>query len=259
MKRQVAYSTKIMMTILALFAFLLCTIAAQPLKPLRELEVVDSMPVRATLQGLTVAAGQLWTIDQRKAALTKIGTAEKKTLATVVIQVAKPRALAWDGKVLWCAGSDITKVHQVDPTNGKVIRTIEVAKPATASPISVEAMVWDGKYLWLAYAAGWSSRLVRVDVANGRVVQSLFAEGLPRGLATDGKSLWMATYNGGKTPSFLARWTILEDATKMSLTHSFIARLPGRDATGLAWDNGVFWYADRETKAIQKVQLPAGQ
>jgi hypothetical protein len=259
MKTEITRSAGILMKLFALSALTLCAQAAQTAKPLREVKVVDSIPVKATLQGLSLADGQLWAINPQKVTLTRIGTVEKRVLATMTSRVAKPRALAWDGKTLWCAGEDITKVHQVDPAKGKVLRTIEVAKLATTSPISVEAMVWDGKYLWMAYAAGWSSRLVRVDVAGGSVVQSLFAEGLPRGLATDGKSLWMAAYNGGKTPSFLARWTILEDATTMSLTHAFVARLPGRDPLGLAWDHGAFWYADRETKVIQKVQLPAEQ
>jgi hypothetical protein len=243
--------------LLALAALALCALAAQPAKPLREVTVVDSIPVPAAIQGLSMADRQLWTIDPQKAALTRIGTADKKVLGTLTSPVAKPRALAWDGKTLWCAGEDVTKVQQVDPAGGKVLRTLDVAKPRSSSPVTAEALAWDGKYLWMAYSAGWSSSLLRIDVATGRVVESLFADGIPRGLATDGKSLWMATYNGGKAPSLLARWTILEDAAKMSLTHTFVARLPGMDPVGLAWDGGAFWYTDRALKAIQKIQLPA--
>ncbi|MGA2325013.1 MAG: PQQ-binding-like beta-propeller repeat protein [Bryobacteraceae bacterium] len=243
--------------LLVLAALFLGLAAAQPAKVLSEAKVADSVPAPAAIQGLSMADGVLWSIDAQKGVLTRIRVADKKVVGTLAIRVAKPRALAWDGKTLWCAGDDITKVQQVDPAEGKVLRTIEVAKPRTTSPISVEALAWDGKYLWVAYAAGWSSQLVRVDVASGRIVQSMFADGLPRGLASDGKSLWMATYNGGKAPSLLARWTILPDATKMSLTRTFVARLPGKDPVGLAWDSGAFWYADRELKVIQKVQLPA--
>jgi hypothetical protein len=35
-----------------------------------------------------------------------------------------------------------------------------------------------------------------------------------------------------------------------------VARLPGKEPSGLSFDGAAFWYADREIKAIRKVMLP---
>lgn len=235
----------------------LCGGAAQQAKPLRDAGVLESVPAPSAARGLTFVEGHLWSIDPQKGVLLKVSPAARKVIGTLPVRIAKPRALAWDGRSFWCAGEDVNKIHQVDAANGRILKSIEIPKGRATTPLTLEALAWDGKYLWVGYAAGWSSRVMRVDVADGRVVQSLFSEGIPRGLASDGKSLWMATYNLGKYPSLLARWTILDDPVKMSLTHVFVARLPGKEPVGLVWDSGAFWYADREQRAFLKIQLPA--
>lgn len=222
-----------------------------------EARPIASLPIPAARQGLTAVEGHLWTIDTRTGVLLKIRASDGKTVATLRSPVAKPRALAWDGKALWCAGARGDRLYRIDPKEGRLLKSLPAPKLKASSSTTLEALAWDGGHLWVGIAAGWSSSLIQVDPESGKVLQSIFAEGYPRALASDGKSLWMANYNEGKSPSMLARWTILKDATKMSLTHTFVACLPGRDPSGLTWDGKGLWYADRGMKAFQKLRLPA--
>ncbi len=226
---------------------------------LRDVKVIESVAAPAAIQGLAASDGNLWSIDSRKGTLLKFRAGERAITRAVAARVDKPKAVAWDGSTLWCAGAAANRLHQVDPASGRILKTVEIQMQKVASPVSLESLAWDGKTLWVGHSAGWSSRLSRVDVATGRVIQSLFSEGVPRALTSDGKYLWMATYNNGKLPSLLAQWTILEDPGKMSRTHKFLARLPGKEPVGLARDGQMFWYADRERKSFEKIQLPAEQ
>ena len=108
------------------------------------------------------------------------------------------------------------------------------------------------------------SSIARIDVGVGRTVQSFSAQGIPLGLATDGQSLWLATYDLGKGRALLARWSIPDDTETRDgvggywtgWPRAIVARLPGEMPTALAWDGGALWYADRQQHDFKRLQLP---
>jgi hypothetical protein len=239
--------------------------AAQLPSTVRDATVLRSVPAPGAVRGLTFAEGQLWSLDARRNDLLGIDPSTGAVVTTRHLEVRKARGLAWDGRSFWCGSDDGRFIHQVDAANGKVLRSLDRRSWDPDSPFTLVALAWDGKYLWGAYEAGLSkSSVARIDVAGGRNVQSFSAQGIPLGLASDGQSLWLATYDVGKGRALLARWSIPEDIERGDVggywagwPRTIVARLPGMTPTGLAWDGGALWYADRKQHDFKRLQLPA--
>jgi DNA-binding beta-propeller fold protein YncE len=240
--------------LLAVGVAAICTAQTPP-----AVKVIDSVPAPATARGLTMSDGVLFSIDTTLGTLVTLRAGQRRVAGGTKLAIAKAKAVAWDGRSFWCAGEAADKVYQVDPQSGRILKTISVPGPNITSPASIESLAWDGKTLWVGLSAGWSSRISRLDVASGKVTQWFYANSIPAALTADDQHLWMASYNHGKQPSLLARWSIAETGDKTSLTQTFVAKLPGKDPVGLVREGKAFWYADREQRAFQKVQLPTEQ
>jgi hypothetical protein len=236
--------------------------------------VLKSVPAPDAIGGLTFAEGHLWSIDARKNVLLKIDPATGEVVATQRVEVKKARGLAWDGRSFWCGRDDGRFVDQVDASSGKVLKSLD-RRPTSAPPgyspdpqapvsqYSLQALAWGGKSLWGVFERGMGSSVVRIDLSDGRTVNATTAEGIPLGLASDGKWLWMATYDTGRGRALLVRWTIPQANEVVSLpiqgfeqTRRIAARLPGKEPAGLAWDGSALWYADRKLKQLMRLQLP---
>jgi hypothetical protein len=236
--------------------------------------VLQSVPAPDAIGGLTFAEGHLWSIDTKKNVLLEIDPANGAVVATQRLEAKKTRGLAWDGRSLWCGRDDGRFVDQIDASSGKVIKSLD-RRPMSAPPgyspdpqapvsqPSLQALAWGGKSLWGVFERGMGSSVVRVDVSDGRTVNATFAQGIPLGLASDGKWLWMATYDTGRGRALLVRWTIPQGNEVVSFpiqgierTRTIVARLPGKDPAGLAWDGSALWYADRKLKQLMRLQLP---
>lgn len=208
------------------------------------------------IQGIALAKDHLWGIDSKKRELLKIDMRTRKIVDSVRTEVKSPRGLAWDGKYFWSADNETKMVHQIDPSSGKIIRSLDVPIYGKKESAVLEAVAWDGKYLWVAYSAGWSSRIHRMDIETGEVVLSLFADCYPRGLATDGKYLWVMCYNLGKYPGVIDQRSISDDSGKMNLSRKFLVRTIGKEPTGISFDGKYLWVADKEMKSLQRIELP---
>ncbi|TFG80730.1 MAG: hypothetical protein E4H23_01475 [Chrysiogenales bacterium] len=222
----------------------------------RESKILESFSLEENIRGLAASGSLLWSIDSERGVLLQVSKQKRAVLKRLKIETPRLRTLTGDGKVLWGSGEDPRKLFCLDAANGKIIRILEIRAEKTAGVESLEALAWDGKSLWAGYSAGWSSRILRIDPESGVIKGSFYSEGIPRGLTADGTYLWMATYNEGKYPSLLARWTIQDDSGKMSLSHRFIVRLPGKNPVGLAREGKAFWYADQDKKTIVKIRVP---
>jgi hypothetical protein len=242
---------------------------------LPDAEVLTSVPVPDAVGGLSFAGDHLWSIDAKKNMLLKIDPASGAVVATQPLEVRKAKGLAWDGRSFWCGRDGGRFIEQVDASSGKVLksfdRSMALAPPQSGSSAqapaesqySLQALAWDGKSLWGVFERGMGSSVVRINVADGRTVNATTAQGIPLGLASNGKWLWMATYDTGNGRALLVRWAIPQEnevvstpAQGIARTRTIVARLPGKDPAGLAWDGGALWYADKKLKTIMKLQLP---
>lgn len=224
--------------------------------PFREPKIIESFSLAENIRGLVASGNLLWSLDSERDLLLQVSKKKRAVLTRLKLEAPKLRTLTGDGKTLWGSGEDPRKLFCLDAANGKIIRVLEIRAEKTAGGESLEALAWDGKSLWAGYSAGWSSRILRIDPESGVIKGSFYSEGIPRGLTADGTYLWMATYNEGKFPSLLARWAIQDDSGKMSLSHRFIVRLPGKNPVGLAREGKAFWYADQERNTIVKIRVP---
>jgi glutamine cyclotransferase len=84
--------------------------------------------------------------------------------------------LAWAEGSLWVGQYRERKIHQVDPTTGKVLRTLE-------SNRFVTGVTWVDGELWHATWEGDASELRRIDPRSGEVRETLE---LPAGINVSG-------------------------------------------------------------------------
>lgn len=84
--------------------------------------------------------------------------------------------LAWAEGSLWVGQYRARKIHQVDPTTGAILRTIELQRFVTG-------VTWVEGELWHATWENDESELRRVDPTTGEVLEAL---ALPRGIGVSG-------------------------------------------------------------------------
>ena len=251
--------------LLGLVLVFLCGCAAIEHKPTRpsklklpQSKVVASLRIPAVdPQGVVAVRDSLWLLDARGPELLQVDPKSGKKLSSVRIRVESPRGLTWDGTYFWCGDNKTNTVHQLDRSTGMVVRSLRVPIDGIAEAAVLEDIVFDGKQLWLAYAAGYSSRIQRIDTQTGEVVQSMFANCHPRGITTDGKRLWVVCYNRGQRPSVLSVRTIMDDPGKMNASRVFLSRTPGSEPTGIAFDGQYLWLTDKKLKTVQKIVIPS--
>ena len=84
--------------------------------------------------------------------------------------------LAWAEGSLWVGQHRDRKIHQIDPTSGKILRTIE-------SNRFVTGVTWAGKELWHGTWEDERSDLRRVDPLSGEVLELIE---MPQGVTVSG-------------------------------------------------------------------------
>ena len=84
--------------------------------------------------------------------------------------------LAWAEGSLWVGQHRNRKIHQVDPTSGKILRTINSTRFVTG-------VTWVGKELWHGTWEGEKSDLRRVDPLSGEVLELIE---MPPGVTVSG-------------------------------------------------------------------------
>jgi len=84
--------------------------------------------------------------------------------------------LAWAEGSLWVGQHRNRKIHQVDPTSGKILRTIDSTRFVTG-------VTWVGKELWHGTWEDDTSDLRRVDPQSGEVLELIE---MPHGVTVSG-------------------------------------------------------------------------
>lgn len=173
-----------------------------------------------------------------------LDTAKKTRIGSFTTELKTVAAATWADKELWVLDQDTAKIYQLEPRRGTVIRGIPAPKPEGEGEWSYEGVTWDGEYLWVAYFAGFSSKLNKVDRETGEVVQSFYADAHPRGIYSDGKYLWTLCYNGEKLPSVVDKRALVAKAFDMVKDREFIGKVEVVNPRGLAFDGERFLTLD---------------
>ena len=91
-----------------------------------------------------------------------------------------------------------------------------------------------------------------MDPASGEIVRSIFADCDPRGIASDGSTLWTVCYNGPHRPSKIDRRPVLAQEHEMLRQREFIQDAALDDPRGLVLDGEHLRVLDRKNKRIYR-------
>jgi predicted Ser/Thr protein kinase len=184
------------------------------------------------------ADGALWTSNSFAGTVTKIST-NGETLGDYAVGT-EPLGMAFDGSSLWVALQGGRAVVQIDPTDGRLARTIPLDGQA-------HAVAFDGRHLWAAL--GDSHEVLEIDPAGGDVLARVEVGERPSALIFDGTSLWSADL-GSKAVSRIDV-TTAERMTTVSLQGGPYA---------LAWvpcgeGCGDLWTANEADDTLSRVRI----
>jgi streptogramin lyase len=144
-----------------------------------------------------------------EARIQKIDPKTRRVVSTIPAPGAGgDSGLAWAEGALWVGEYRARKIHQIDPTTGKILRSIE-------SNRFVTGVTWVDGELWHATWEGDESDLRRLDPQTGAVLERLeMPEGVKiSGLESDGKDRFFC--GGGKSG------TVRAVRRPQNITHSF--------------------------------------
>src|SRR5262245_55167971 len=156
--------------------------------------------------------------------------------------------VTFDGQHVWFASGD--KVSALDPANGRVVRSIEVAAHAGTA--------FDGQYLYQIA----EDRIQKVDPKSGRVLSTIPSPGGggDSGLAWAEGSLWVGQHRARKIHQ-------IDPATGAILRTIESNRV----VTGVTWVDGELWHGtwegdesdvrriDPQTgEVIERLEMPSG-
>jgi glutamine cyclotransferase len=156
--------------------------------------------------------------------------------------------VTFDGQHVWFASGD--KLNSLDPANGKIERTIDVAAHAGTA--------FDGEHLFQIA----EDRIQKIDPNSGRVLSTIPAPGRggDSGLAWAEGSLWVGQHRGRKIHQINP-----ETGAILRTVES------NRIVTGVTWIDGELWHGtwegdesdvrrvDPESgKVLERLEMPPG-
>jgi glutamine cyclotransferase len=163
-------------------------------------------------------------------------------------EVSRVNGVTFDGRNVWIASGE--RLHALDPANGKLKRSIDVASHAGTA--------FDGKHLYQIA----ENRIVKLDAETGRVVHTIPAPGggNDSGLAWAEGSLWVGQPRGRKIHQI--------DPETGAVLRTIESN---RVVTGVTWVDGELWHGtwegeesdlrriDPKTgKVLERLDMPEG-
>ncbi|MBW7967428.1 DUF5074 domain-containing protein [Bradyrhizobium sp. BR 10261] len=162
--------------------------------------------------------------------------------------VKSVHGVTYDGSQVWFASGD--KVNALDPANGKISRSIDVAAHAGTA--------FDGRHLFQIA----EDRIQKIDAASGAIVSTIPAPGAggDSGLAWAEGSLWVGQYRERKIHQV--------DPETGKILRTIESK---RFVTGVTWVDGELWHGtwegddsdlrriDPDTgKVLEQLDMPEG-
>jgi glutamine cyclotransferase len=106
----------------------------------------------------------------------KVDPESGRVVASIPAPEGGASGMAWAEGSLWVGQHRRRKIHQVDPTSGKILRTIE-------SNRFVTGVTWVGEELWHGTWEDENSDIRRIDPQSGDVMELI---AMPQGIVVSG-------------------------------------------------------------------------
>jgi len=193
--------------------------------------------------GLAAGNGRLWTTDAETGEILELAPRSGNVVRRISTGVEQLAGLAFDGERLWVADAATRELHAFHPGDGRRLRSLPVQVPPEKGYRSIGGIAWDGTHLWTAIAAGFSSSFNQID-DDGRIVRSLFADCVPRGIVVEDGHLWSLCFNGEGNAPTIDRRDLLPEESAFQRSRVLLERAEGRSPSGLAYDGASLWYLD---------------
>ncbi|MGH2742754.1 MAG: protein kinase domain-containing protein [Thermoleophilaceae bacterium] len=190
--------------------------------------LAGAVPLDAGPDGIAVDSGTVWVANKREGQVVPVDEGSRTTLEPITVG-PNPDSIAVGFGSVWVTNTDGDNVNRIDPTSRSVTRTIDVGdgpegiavsenavwvanglggsvtripadrgRPETvgvgAGPVQIAVTGDDRVWVTLADA----ERVVELDGGSGEPIgRGVRVPGQPRGIAFDGKRLWVAATSGG--------------------------------------------------------------
>lgn len=155
-----------------------------------------------------------------------------------------PAGLTYDAttKTLWLSDRMSDKLYQINPKDGKVLRTLD------APDFQIEGLAMQGDKLWAIDIESKKAYLVNTKTGiTERTIEIYCSQ--PTGLAFDGRYLWTSTLKKGRIYKINP-----VDGTTVSTY-----RTPNEEASGFTFDGRYLWVSDRLHDEIYMVNPRDGR
>lgn len=162
--------------------------------------VTARLPVGDGPSDIAFAGGAAYVINHRTRVLVRIDLGSGRVEPVATLPGDAPERLELLGGRLWVTGRG-TDLFEVDPASGDVLRTIEIGASGVDLAVARGA-VWVPVRTGAADPRGFPTiaRVVRIDPGTGAVTTVVRARGRVdvHGIASDGRTVWLADNTGGK-------------------------------------------------------------
>ncbi len=229
------------------------SLVAQDRKKLNT-RIISSLPSPGpSPQGLAWDGANLWVVDDSTRMVYKVDPSNGSIVNSFAYPGSVPKSIAWDGKYLITLDHQTNNLFRIENTNqvlGTVlsINKLPVKSGNQKSNDSYWGIVCDGGFIYLCIEAGWSSRIVRMDLNDNSESDISYIRGIPKDLAFDGTYVWTCFDRNG--PLGIADQ--YDPINKQRLNKFYT---PGSYPTGIAYDGECFWITDREIKKLFRIEV----
>ena len=147
--------------------------------------IQDEIQVGIRPGPVVVGGGSVWVGNLDDQTLTRIGTAQRSTMATIPLDDRTPTGLAFGEGAVWVAHGQRGQLSRVDPQFERVTDTLDVANPSS----QLGAVDVGGGSVWAVYG---DSTMARVDPRDVSLAGSSFVDETPTAVVVAGGLVWVA-------------------------------------------------------------------
>jgi len=218
-----------------------------------ETNILSSFPTPGpSPQGLGWDGAFLYLSDDSTDTIYKIDPNDGSVIVAFPSPGPEPKGLTSDTTHIWSLDDSLRCIYQLDKETGAVIDSLSLPAEVNYSPTKefpFHGLLWDGQYFYTNFEAGWSSKIVRIDVKNDTVYLFTYTHGFSKDLAYDGHSIWNCSNSGSTRIGWVSQYDF-DTGLRLERFDT-----PGFYPTGLTHDGTHFWLSDENADSLYQIQV----